>query len=140
MAAPATYEEAMDVDSPAPEPAERLLRASRPLPDLEFKEQLERKLFPQPRMRPARRHAGFRPALAGAAGVAGLAALLGGLGLAGAGPLAPGGSSDTRAGDNCRFVRLERLERVPRVTTNPTGDLEIRFRRERVERLVERCR
>lgn len=117
-------------------PVEELLVASRPVPRPGFSAELERRLLPS---RSARKRA-WRPALAGAVGALALAAVFGVLGLAGAGPLSGGGTSDVRAGDDCRYVTVTGPTRVPYVVDRPDGELEIRFRRERAERIVKRCR
>ncbi len=80
-----------------------------------------------------------RTALAGAVGAVGLAATFALLGLAGSGPLS-GDDSDVRAKDPCRYVTTLGPTRTPYVVELADGSIEIRFRRERAEQLVKRCR
>ena len=112
---------------------------SRPVPSPIYRAELERRLFDSGRS-PARRWlpAG-RTALAGAVGALGLAAMFAVLGLAGSGPLS-GDGSDVRAKDPCRSVTTLGPTRTPYVVELPNGSIEIRFKRERAERLVKRCR
>ena len=128
------------MDRPTPDrdvaEVEALLSASRPSPGPAFEAELERRLFD----RRARRTLQWRPALVGIAGATGLAALVAALALAGAGPLSSDGPSDVRAGDDCRYVTVTRPTRVPHVVRRSDGEFDIRFKRERAERIVKRCR
>ena len=74
----------------------------------------------------------------GAAFAAGLAALLVVLALAGVGPLG-GKSSNVSAKDDCKLVRVSRVERVPVIVEAPSGDSVV-YRNQRVQRWERRCR
>jgi ferric-dicitrate binding protein FerR (iron transport regulator) len=115
---------------------EELLRASRPSPDPEFVGSLERRLFPgnTHARRPAR-----RPLLVGAAATAAMACAVLVAGLVGAGPLALDGQDSSTANENCRFVTVQRQERVPVVVTSGKGVQKLEFRLRPVERRVKRC-
>ena len=115
--------------------AERLLRAARPQPDERFVAGLEQRLLG----RPARARGGRLRTLAVAFGATGaLAATALGLTLAGQGPLA-GSGEVVRAKDDCRMVRVWRVERRP-VLVQADGQARIRYERVRTSRLVRRCR
>jgi hypothetical protein len=116
---------------------ETLLRAVRPRPDRDFARALEERLLPRRAARGAARRR--RPLLAGAAAAAGLAAAALAFGLAGGGPLAPSGRDDVRAGDDCRYVAVQKRERRPLVVTGSNGRPTIRYRSELVKRRVKRC-
>lgn len=115
---------------------EELLRASRPSPDPEFVGSLERRLFPRHTRarRPAR-----RPLLVGAAATAAMACAALVAGLVGGGPLALNGQQSSKANDSCRFVTVQRQERVPVIVTSRTGVQKLEFRLRPVERRVKRC-
>lgn len=107
-----------------------LLRRNRPEPDPAWVRATGERLLPdRGRRLPALRLAGGL--------VAGLAAAAVGLSLAGVGPIADDGDV-VEAGDDCRPVTVERVQRVPTIAT-VDGELRVRFRRERVRRTVERC-
>jgi hypothetical protein len=115
---------------------ERLLRAARPAPPAVFVCDLERSLVGRPVGKPDRRR--LRVLVAGsglAAGVAAVAVLLAVTGLL------PFTSSAGRAhaGQNCRTKHVERIERHPYFVRSD-GELQVRFRVERVSRLVRTCR
>jgi hypothetical protein len=119
---------------------ERLLAQSKPVPSPAFRAELERRLFASDRL-PARRWLRVpRPAVAGAAAVAGLAAAFAALALAGTGPLSTDGADDVRAKDACRYVTVLGSTRNPYIVELADGSLDVRFHRERGERLVKRCR
>jgi hypothetical protein len=118
------------------EGVERLLRASRPEPDPEFVESVRRRLFGR---HASERPAARRPLLVGAVATAGMACAALVAGLAGSGPLALSGQGSSRASDHCRFVRVERRERVPVVVTSRDGTQTLAFRTRSVERRVKRC-
>lgn len=113
-----------------------LLQDARPRPDQRWVAATERRLLPEHRewfqWRPA-------PALRmGAALAVVLAALLLALSLFGSSPF-DGTGGDVKAGDECRTVKVTRVERVPNVVEDADGEPRIVYRRERVERFVERC-
>ena len=112
-------------DRPDPQ-VEALLEASRPEPHAHFRAQTARDLFPER----ARRR---RPVLLGAATAGALAAGALIAGLIGLEPFASDG--DVQADRDCRIVTVTRVERVPVIV-----DDRIEYRREPVERRVERCR
>jgi hypothetical protein len=117
---------------------EERLRASRPLPDARFVDELEERLLPrapQPRRARAR-----RPVLLAAGGAAALALVVAGLGLAGGGPLAPSGGDGVRAKENCRFVPVRKHVKTPVVVTGRDGQPEVHYRSEVVTRQLKRCR
>jgi hypothetical protein len=62
------------------------------------------------------------------------------LALAGGGPLAPEGGSDSRASQECRFVTVEKRARVPEIVVDQNGRPSVRYHVQRVERRVKRCR
>ena len=117
---------------------EERLRASRPLPDGRFVEELEERLLPrrpERRPRPAR-----RPLLVAVGTTAALALGVAVLGLAGGGPLAPSGGERVRAKENCEFVPVRKRVRIPEVVTGRGGQPELRYHSEVVTRQVKRCR
>jgi hypothetical protein len=71
-----------------------------------------------------------------AAGALACLALL--LGLAGAVPLSTEGDSAVEADDNCRYVSVRRVERVPALVMR-SGEPVIRYDRKVVQRRVKRC-
>jgi hypothetical protein len=113
-----------------------VLRRNAPAPDPGWVAGLERKLLP----RRADRVLVWRlpHVRLGAAFAAGLAALLVVLALAGVGPLG-GHSADVRAKDDCKLVRVSRVERVPVIVEAPSGDSVV-YRNQRVQRWERRCR
>jgi hypothetical protein len=117
---------------------ELLLQRSRPVPRAAFVHEAEQRLLPgldaarAPRLR--------RPLFAGGTAAAGLASAAVVLALAGGGPLAPGGSDDSRAAQDCRFVTVEKRERVPQIVVDRDGQPSVRYRMQLVERRVKRCR
>jgi hypothetical protein len=117
---------------------ELLLQRSRPVPPAAFVHELEQRHLPE--RDPARAKLLRRPLFAGGAAAAGLASAAVVLSLAGGGPLAPGGSDDSRASQDCRFVTVEKRERVPRIVVDGDGQPSVRYREELVERRVKRCR
>ena len=125
-------------ESPA-DPVEQLLVRSKPVPSPIYRAELERRLFDSGRSSRPRWLPAGRTALAGAVGAVGLAATFALLGLAGSGPLSSD-DSDVRAKDPCRYVTTLGPTRTPYVVELADGSIEIRFRRERAERLVKRCR
>ena len=116
---------------------ERLLVESRPRPDAVFTDSLERRLLPS---RPRPRRFRPRPLWVGAAAATGLAGAAVVFSLGGGGPLAPGGGDEVEAGDDCRYVTVERRVRKPTIVTGTDGRETIRYRTEVVERRVRRCR
>jgi hypothetical protein len=125
-----------------PHDVERLLRAARPEPRPEFVRELERSLIgrrPSRAERPARVRPRLRVLVAGTGLVAGLAAVVVALAVAG---LLPFGSSGGRAeaGEDCTVTTVERLERHPHFVRDKRGDLHVRYRTEKVPRIVRRCR
>jgi len=113
-----------------------LLRERRSRPDAGWVAATERRLLPERRPRFAWRPA---PALRmGAALAITLAAIMFALSLFGSGPLG-GSNSEVKAEDECRMVPVTRIERVPAVVEGSDGEPRIVYRRERVERLVQRC-
>ena len=124
----------------------RILRASRPEPEAAWRDDLERRVLTMaaPRERAPRRSSlappRFRlraPWLAGGAAAAGLASFALLLGLAGAGPLS-GEDSAVEADDDCRYVSVRRVERMPRLVMR-SGEPVIRYDRKVVQRRVKRC-
>jgi hypothetical protein len=116
---------------------ERLLRAARPAPPAAFVCQLEHSLVGRPVRKPDRRR--LRVLVAGSGLAAGLAAVAVLLAVAG---LLPFTSSAGRAaaGENCRTMQVERSEPLPYFVRGSEGEFQVRFRVERVPRLVTRCR
>ena len=126
------------MDPQRPEHAEpdldALLRRSRPEPDGAWVHATGEGLFAPRRS--------WRPSGAlrlGSALVVGLATVALLLSLAGAGPLA-GGDRAVEAKDDCRTVTVARVERVPAIVTDSRGTMRVVYTRERVRRLVRRCR
>ena len=119
-------------------PLELLLQRSRPVPRAAFVHELEQRHVPE--RKPARAKLLRRPLFAGGATAAGLASVALALALAGGGPLAPGGGDDSRASQDCRFVTVEKRERVPRIVVDQDGQPSVRYREQLVERRVKRCR
>jgi hypothetical protein len=117
---------------------EMLLGRSRPIPRAAFLHELEQRLLPGGG--PARVRRLRRPVFAGAAAATGLAAAALVLALAGGGPLAPGGGDDSRASQDCRFVTVEKRERVPLIVLDRAGRPSVRYRVQLVESRVKRCR
>jgi hypothetical protein len=117
---------------------ELLLQRSRPMPRAAFVHELEQRLIPEGERERARRLR--RPLFAGAAAATGLAAAALVLALAGGGPLAPEGGSDSRASQECRFVTVEKRARVPEIVVDQNGRPSVRYHVQRVERRVKRCR
>jgi len=116
---------------------ERLLRATRPAPDEQYAERLERRLLGRrPR---AAANGRLRTALVafGAVAAVALAALT--LALAGAGPFG-GGGQDVRAKDDCRLVEVTEIVRKPVVRETADGGTTIDYVRQERTRLVKRCR
>ena len=114
-----------------------LLSANRPTPDARWVAATERRLLPE-----RRSWFTWRPAPAfrmGAALAVGIAAFLFALSLFGSGPLSDPNGQDVRAGDDCRTVTVTRTERVPAVVEGNDGEPRIVYRRERVQRQVQRC-
>ena len=112
-----------------------LLRDRRPHADGRWVAATERELFPQQKSWFAWRPA---PALRmGAALAVVLAALLLAMSLFGSSPLSD--SEPVKADDNCRTVKVTRVERVPIATVDADGEPKIEYRRQSVERFVERC-
>ena len=113
-----------------------VLRRNAPAPDADWVAGLERRLLPT---RTARAFVWRLPHVRlGAAFAAGLAALLVALALAGVGPLG-GKSSNVNAKDDCKLVRVSRIERVPVIVEAPSGDSVV-YRNQRVQRWERRCR
>jgi hypothetical protein len=102
-----------------------------------FVASLEDRLFRSPR--PARTWS-WRPALLGASAAVTMAAVALVLALAGVGPLATGDDQSVKAKDDCRYVTVQRTERVPTIVTGSDGQPELRFQERQVERRVKRCR
>jgi hypothetical protein len=100
--------------------------------------ELEQRLLPA--REPTRARRLRHPLFAGAATATGLASAALVLALAGGGPLAPGGGDDSRASEDCRFVTVEKRERVPQIVLNRDGQPSVRYRVQLVERQVKRCR
>jgi hypothetical protein len=117
---------------------ELLLQRSRPVPRAAFVHELEQRLLPA--REPTRARLLRRPLIAGAATATGLASAALVLALAGGGPLAPGGGDDSRASEDCRFVTVEKRERVPQIVLDRDGQPSVRYRVQLVERQVKRCR
>ena len=122
---------------------EALLRASRPEPDGEFADRLERRLLGAEPVRAPRRSAwmprlALRPAFAGAGAVGLLATAALVVGLAGGGPLG-GSDQGARAGENCRFVTVKRPGKVPVMVTTADGDYRVVYRNGTVTKRVKRC-
>jgi hypothetical protein len=115
---------------------ERLLRAARPAPPAAFVCDLERSLVGRPPRQPDRRR--LRVLVAGSGLAAGLAAVAAVLAVAG---LLPFTSSAGRAdaGQNCRTIQVERIERHPYFVHAGDRGLQVRFQVERVSRQVRRC-
>lgn len=112
---------------------ERLLEASRPRPRIDFARELEIELFPGPTKRSR-----VRGPILGAAGLAGgLAALALALGLAGAGPFAE--SDSVQAGQECHYVTVKQVRRVPRIVRDSAGREQIETHKRIVKRRVKRC-
>jgi hypothetical protein len=123
---------------------EALLRASRPEPDGEFADRLERRLLGAAPVRTPRRanwlpRLALRPALAGAgaAGLLATAALV--AGLAGGGPLS-GSDDGARARENCRYVTVNRPGKVPVMVHTKDGGYRVVYRDGTVTKRVKRCR
>lgn len=112
-----------------------LARAT-PVVDPDFRSQLERRLFNEPRKHSHRR-AVFLP---GAAAAVGLTVLVLILGLFGAGPLSRSSDEPVRADSDCHTVMVSRAKRVPQLQVAGDGSATIRYvtRRERVP--VRTCR
>jgi hypothetical protein len=115
---------------------ESLLRSARPTPDPRFRGDLRRKLegdAPLVGLRPWWRPSRIR--LVAAAFLAAGATIAS---LAGAGPLS---SSNDRvqARDDCRYIAVSRIERVPRLVTK-NGREQVVYDRKLVTRQVKRCR
>jgi hypothetical protein len=121
---------------------EQLLRASRPVPEADFVDALERRLLPSPRAERRRSRPRLSPPVLWRAGLAvaslALAALV--LSLAGVGPLSPGGTRQAAAGDNCRTTIKRHVVRHPVARVAPGGRLEVRYRSRMVSRSVLDCR
>jgi hypothetical protein len=117
---------------------ELLLERSRHVPRAAFVHEVEQRLVPE--REPSRAGWLKRPLFAGGAAATGLAAAALVLALAGGGPLAPGGSDDSRASQDCRFVTVEKRERVPLIVVDRDGEPSLRYREQLVERRVKRCR
>lgn len=112
------------MDRPDPQ-VEQLLEASRPRPNAHWRAQTARDLFgaPAPRRRSWRLGAVTAGALAAGALTAGMIGL------------EPFASDDpVQADRDCRTVTVTRTERVPRIE-----DGKLRYRRQAVQRRVERC-
>jgi hypothetical protein len=116
---------------------ERLLRAARPAPPAAFVCELERSLAGRPARKPDRRRG--RVLVAGSGLAAGLAAVAVLLAVAGLLPFTSS-AGRARAGEDCQITRVERIERRPYFVRDSEGNFEVRFRLERVPRLVRRCR
>jgi hypothetical protein len=116
---------------------ERLLRAARPAPPAAFVCELERSLVGRPARKPDRRR--LRVLVAGSGLAAGVAAVAVLLAVAG---LLPFTSSAGRAdaGENCRTVQVERIERHPYFVHGSHGGFDVRFRAKRVPGLARHCR
>jgi hypothetical protein len=112
---------------------ERLLAASRPRPRIDFADGLEAELFPARAAKWRVRKPFF--AAAGLAG--GLAAVALAFGLAGGGPLA--GDESVEADQNCHYVTVKQVRRVPTVVTDRAGQPHIRTHKRIVDRRVKRC-
>lgn len=124
-----------------------ILRASRPEPEPGWQDGLERRLLAMsaPGRRSARtpplarlRSRPRTPWLVGGATAAGLASFALLLGLAGAGPLSSEKDSAVEADDSCRYVSVQRVQRVPRLVIR-SGEPVIRYDRKLVQRRVKRC-
>jgi hypothetical protein len=129
-----------------PQPPERLdpeldalLRTRRPAPDAAWVRATEERLLPRRR----RRFVGAWPPLPaarlGAALAVGVAVVLLALSLAGVGPLG-GDNRSVQAKDDCRDVRVTRVERVPSIVKDSRGRPQVRYSTRRVTRLERRCR
>jgi hypothetical protein len=116
---------------------ERLLRAARPAPPAVFVCELERSLVGRPARKPDRGR--VRVLVAGSGLAAGLAAVAVLLAVAGLLPFTSS-AGRARAGEDCRIKRVERIVRRPYFVRDRDGEFEVRFRVERVPRLVRRCR
>jgi hypothetical protein len=113
-----------------------LLRERRPMPDQRWVAATERRLLPEPRVRWRWRPS---PVLRmGAALAVALTFVVLALSLFGGGPLGAS-TGDVKAGDECRTVTVTRTERVPAIVEDSTGEPRVVYRRERVQRPVERC-
>jgi hypothetical protein len=121
---------------------ERLLRAARPAPPAAFVCELERSLAGRPARKPDSRRVRVLVAGSGlAAGLAAVAVLLAVAGLLPSGLLPFTSSAGrARAGEDCRITRVERIVRRPYFVRDREGEFQVRFRVERVPRLVRRCR
>jgi hypothetical protein len=60
------------------------------------------------------------------------------LSLLGASPLGDS-DQDVKAGEACRLVEVDRIERVPSIVESTSGEPQVIYRKERVRRFVERC-
>jgi hypothetical protein len=115
---------------------EDLLSRSCPAPREEFVRELERAMPGQWAEHDRRR---LRIVLAGCGLATVLAAVAIGLSVVGLLPFTSGGSR-AQADRDCRTVSVERSERQPYFVLARNGDVEVRYRVERVPRLVRRCR
>ena len=118
---------------------ERLLRAARAAPSEAFVCELERSLVGRPARKPDRGRVRVRVLVAGSGLAAGLAAVAVLLAVAGLLPFTSS-AGRARAGEDCRITPVERVERRPYFVRDGEGNFEVRFRVERVPRLVRRCR
>lgn len=117
-----------------------LLRDRRPRPGPDWVASTEARLFAEERHTARWWHWRPEPALrVGAAFALGLTLLLLAFSLIGVGPF--GGSSEpVVADDDCRTVRVTRVEQVPRIVEQPGTEPTIVYERKPVERLERRCR
>lgn len=118
------------------EDAERLLVAARPVAREQFVASTESDLFG----RRARGRRAPRAAIA-AFGISGLvAAVFLVAGLAGSGPIAPGGSDEVRARQDCQTTTVRRAKPVGEVRADPSGQATVVTRDRLVPEAVRRCR
>lgn len=128
----------MDMDQPdesvRDEAVAALLRASTPRPDFDFARRLEERLGPA-----SEPSSGWRVAFVPAVGLAVTAGAFLILGLAGTGPLSLT-DDETKATDDCRYVRINEQRRLPSITSDRQGRPRIVFEQREVTALRRRCR
>ena len=122
--------------SQSPDHLERLLRRARPAPREEFVRELERSL---PVQRTEHDRLRLRVMVAGCGLATALAVVAIGLSVVGLLPFTSGGGK-AQADRGCKTVTVERNQRRPYFVHDRNGDVEVRYRVERMPRLVRRCR
>jgi hypothetical protein len=112
------------------------MRTARPTPRPGFVGELERSLARRTARRARPR---MQVALAGTGLAAVLAALIVALAVTGLLPLSSGGSA-AKAEQDCQNVTVKRVEQQPYFVLDAKGRVHVRYRNERVARVVKRCR